>query len=260
MRSYKLCEAEFAAYATETLLKREVRNPSLPESRTWWAERLVQLTARPDKAWAAPPFLDDGSAPVPRKAYAFVMRPDCAYWISLQAFNPDYRKRVKEYVSVRLDRILCPYLSIEFKKDDTSVGHARNQVAAAASIALYNRWRVRAAKVAAARQRWSERYTTALRHYGLTFTGDQFEVWCVSATVDAASGEWKGCMMRRLWQDAFDTAGGVRMFVSWSNEIHRWGLAVHGPACERDIKVCMRSTPGADRTSLDGEEFESEGE
>jgi hypothetical protein len=86
------------------------------------AERMIQLVAKPEKGWEQPPVLD---RTVP---YNFDIRPDCSYWVSLQAFNPLYRKIVREYVSVRKDGILCPYLTIEFKKDDSTLRKARNQV------------------------------------------------------------------------------------------------------------------------------------
>ena len=56
--------------------------------------------------------------------------------------------------------------------------------------------------------------------------------------------------MYRLAQNDCESSEGVSSFVNWVNEIHRWGLTVHGPSCERDIKCCINSTPGAVRTSL----------
>ncbi|KAH7009060.1 hypothetical protein B0J12DRAFT_587363 [Macrophomina phaseolina] len=257
MGEYKLCEAEYASYAVESLLKREIRNPQLRETRHSMAERMIQLPTKPERMWHEPPLLDKSANPY--KPFSFAMRPDCAYWISLQAFNPDYRKRVEEYVSVRLDRILCPYLTIEFKKDDSTINHARYQVAAASAIALYNRWTLKQQRLTEAGKAWRSHHVRALRHYGLTFYGQKYEVWCTEVSV--ADGAWSGCRMFRLSQDSFNTPRGVRVFVDWVNEIHRWGLIVHGPGCERDVKYRMRSTPGADRTSLDAEGvLDSDGE
>ena len=49
---------------------------------------------------------------------------------------------------------------------------------------------------------------------------------------------------------------GVKNFIKWVNEIHRWGLTVHGPGCERDVKVCMGDRTGfrISDIGLDGEE------
>ncbi len=249
MREYGVNEAEYAMFAMEHLLKREVRNPRLPETRHWMAERMVQFVAKPEQLWEQPPIVDEA---VPRKAYTFDIRPDCSYWVSLQAFNPEYRKTVGEFVSVRQNRILCPYLTIEFKKDDFTLKQARVQVAAASAIALYNRYKLKKDRLDTFKRPWSERQAKVLKHYGLTLTGRNYEFWCTEPSL-GSEGSWEGCRMYRLVQNACDTRTGVRKFVNWINEIHRWGLTVHGPSCERDVKYCIASTPGAERTSLGAE-------
>jgi hypothetical protein len=56
--------------------------------------------------------------------------------------------------------------------------------------------------------------------------------------------------MYRLVQGTCESCEGVRWFVNWISEIHRWGLTVHGPSCERDIKYCINSSSGGVRTLL----------
>jgi hypothetical protein len=250
MKEYNLNEAEYAMYASENLLKREIRNTRLPKTRRWMAERMIELIVKPEKLWEQPPVLD---RTVPYKPYNFDIRPDCSYWISLQAFNPIYRVTVGEYVSVRENRILCPYLTIEFKKDDSTLRKARNQVAVASALALYNRWKLKKDRLDAVKKPWSERHKKVLKHYGLTFTGGDYEFWCIEPILDS-QGNWIGCRMYRLAKNNCESCEGVSSFVNWVNEIHRWGLTVHGPSCERDIKYCINGTPGAVRTSLGMEE------
>lgn len=249
MSEYGVNEAEYAVFAMEKLLKREIRNPRLLETRHWMAERMIQLVAKLEKLWEQPPVVDET---VPREDYAFDIRPDCSYWVSLQAFNPEYRKTAGEFVSVRQKRILCPYLSIEFKKDESTLKQARVQVAVASAIALYNRYKLKKDRLDAFKRPWSDRQVEVLKHYGLTFTGRDYEFWCTEPNL-GSEGSWKGCRMYRLAQNACDTPTGVRKFVNWINEIHRWGLTVHGPSCESDVKHCLASTPGAERTSLGAE-------
>ncbi|KAH7012403.1 hypothetical protein B0J12DRAFT_445206 [Macrophomina phaseolina] len=55
MGEYKLCEAEYASYAVESLLKREIRNPQLRETRHSMAERMIQLPTKPERMWHEPP-------------------------------------------------------------------------------------------------------------------------------------------------------------------------------------------------------------
>ena len=246
MKEYSLNEAEHATYAIENLLKREIRNARLPESRRWMAERMIQLVAKPEKGWEQPPVLDRTA---PYKPYNFDIRPDCSYWVSLQAFSPEYRQIVSEYVSVRKDRILCPYLTIEFKKDDSTLRKARNQVAVASALALYNRWKLKKDRLVAVKKSWSERHEKVLKHYALTLAGRSYEFWCIEPALDSQGG-WIGCRMYRLFQNKCESRKGVSWFVSWINEIHRWGLTVHGPSCERDIKYCIDRSSGGIRTSL----------
>lgn len=42
----------------------------------------------------------------------------------------------------------------------------------------------------------------------------------------------------------------VTHFCDWINEIHRWGLTVHGPSCGRDVQYCIENKEGNIRTSL----------
>lgn len=42
----------------------------------------------------------------------------------------------------------------------------------------------------------------------------------------------------------------TRVLAEWINEIHRWGVTVHGPACKDEIKVGLQQS-GA-RTSIIG--------
>ena len=79
----------------------------------------------------------------PTTDYEFDLRPDCSYWLSLQAFDPEYIFLVQEYVFVMKGAITYPYLTIEFKKDDSEEQVALNQVATAATLALYNRFQLR---------------------------------------------------------------------------------------------------------------------
>jgi hypothetical protein len=88
-----------------------------------------------------------------------------------------------------------------------------------------------------------------LKHYALTFTGRSYEFWCIEPTLDS-QGSWIGCRMYRLVQNGCESREGVGWFVNWINEIHRWGLTVHGASCGRDIKYSIDGSSGGVRTSL----------
>ena len=236
------CEAEFASYATAHILKAEPRNLDLKLKRCWRTERTVQLVAKPissdESVWLPPPALCSGSVDNDYTNYEFDIRPDCTYWLSLQAFSHDYMVHVEEIVLVMKQRILSPYLTIEFKKDDASEQSAINQVAAAASLALYNRFLLRKRAMETLGMSWNKRYVEVIKHYGITFMGSRFDIWCTKPVL-TEDYEWAGCELVRVQHGYCTDLSSVRELIDWLNEIHCWGLTVHGPRCEKDIKRCI---------------------
>ena len=162
MRGRGLCEEEFATLAKETFLVRRWRCAEVSQDRQWRAERMLQLVCLPGENahWRMPPIL--GSNAAAGVAWKWDVRPDCAYWLSLKAFNPRYRYQIQNCAFVR-DDITCPYFTIEFKRDGQSEDVAIRQVIAAGSLALYNRWRL----YSEARRVWPNLavHTTNLWHY-----------------------------------------------------------------------------------------------
>jgi hypothetical protein len=235
-----LCEAEFATLTKEKLLKAEPRRLKIPEDRKWRTERMIELVAKPSepKRWEAPPILHSSKIAA---AYNFDIRPDCAYWLSLRAFNKEWRRRVREYILVMYKRVTCPYFTIEFKRDESEDTVAENQVATAGALALYNRYLLRAKCLRHAKSAWQEQDKTDVRHYGATFGGSEFALWCFEPVL-SDNGDWRGCTMSRIFGDSCDEEEGVRSFVQWVNEIHAWGLQMYGPACQRDLKRCLHET------------------
>ncbi|KAI0100044.1 hypothetical protein GGR51DRAFT_533652 [Nemania sp. FL0031] len=235
MKGLDLCEEEFATRAKEVFLSGPWRSDEVSLDRQWRADRMIQLVCPPDESragWLPPPFLD-GHGDV---RWSWDVRPDCAYWLSLKGINPEYRHQVPSCTFVR-KYITCPYFTIEFKRDGQSKNVAENQVAAAGSLALYNRWRLytderKANKILAAED------ISNIRHYTLTFVGPAFCVWVLQPTI--RDGQWNGCTMTSLLAaDCIDEYA-VEALIDWVNEIHRWGLSKHGPSCERDVKSILK--------------------
>lgn len=135
MHEYEANGAEYASFAMETLLRREARNPDIPKTRQWVAERTIEYPTTPETLWKVPPVVNVSSG----QTDSFSTVPDCTYWISLQAFNQSYRNAVLDYVLVRQRRLLCPYLTVELPRNGKSARKAVARVAAASATALYNR-------------------------------------------------------------------------------------------------------------------------
>ena len=248
-----LAEAEFALNAAEELFKKDPLAILSADTRQWRARRMVELVAKPesDLFWSAPPILSQASASgdsLP-SVYDFDIRPDCAYWLSIQAFNPDYVDQVTEWCFVMKEKMTCPYLTIEYKKKASSDYVAENQIAAAGSLALYNRFCLKQKRVEQTQTAWSAELLENVRHYGMTMKGVRYFIWCLTPVV-TSSFEWAGCDMTRVWQGScITTLASVQALFNWINEIHCWGLTVHGPECEKDIKLSMKSSGTGPRVS-----------
>jgi hypothetical protein len=236
----RLCEAEFASFGKEQLLKGEPRYHEFPEDRKYRPERIIELVAKPGTAanWREPPTLSPNAGP---QRYRFDIRPDCAYWLSLQAFNEDWRDRVDDHVLVMYDRVTCPYFTIEFKRDDSGEDAAENQVAVAGAIALYNRFLLRLTHLQEGKKEKDVSEIACLRHYGATFAGSTYVLWCIVPNL-GEDMSWKGCTMSRIFRGRCHRKAGLRSLIHWLNEIHAWGLTEYGMACQRDVKGCIRAS------------------
>ena len=238
MDHYYLCEAEYASFVKENLLKREplvyiLDNTETASQRFRRAERMLEFVCKPDKGieWEIPPLcpsLDVQEYPI----YNFDVRPDCSYWVSLHAISSRYAGQVESFLHVAQGRMICPYLTVEFKRDDNSLEKAMEQAATFGALALYNRYRLRNLAVP---DGWTHEQECQLRHYVLTITKSKYKVWCVRPNLKDGNGN--GCDMKKIFVASLVSKQGVKNFVDWVNEVHRWGLHNHIESCERDVKL-----------------------
>jgi hypothetical protein len=244
MKTMDLCEEEYASVAKEELLLRRIRHPIEGTPKKWGVERMIQLSTTPNSDensnWLAPLLIDNSET----QSCLFRLRPDCAYWLSLQAFSENHRDLVKIIAFTVMNRITCPSFTIEFKKTDATLEQAWNQVIAASALALYNRYLLKKTRLEALKKPWTEDNSQPLRHYALTFTGATATVWIVTPKFSPKSGsdsawDWAGCNASQLWESNCTTPQGVGDLVDWINGIHRWGLERHGQSCQDDIKVLL---------------------
>jgi len=260
MRYEQLCEAEFSTYAQSTLFRRDPRFSSYQEAREWRTERMIQLVAKPTSSpasrWRPPPVTIEADVP----DYDFDIRPDSQYWLSTRSFNPNYTRLFGRYVYIHNDRITCPYFTIEFKKDGSTIELAQNQVAVAAALALYNRALLKVQRLRLTGKKWTQKHTLSIRHYGITLHGPAYTFWCIKLKqqeqghcVSPSAWTWPGCEMAEASPGNLLTAANVVHFMHWVNEIHRWGLDVHGPSCQKDVQLCIVKKEKNVRTSLSGD-------
>lgn len=264
MKSRNLCEAEFATYAKEKLLKRDdFADDEETDIREWRAERWVELVVKPGSkgTWVAPPIIQDLEPATLSSSseYSFDVRPDCSYWLSLKAISQEYRSHVHRLIYTIHQKFISPYLTIEFKRDLDAEVVVKNQVAAAASLALYNRFRLRERRLSVMEKPWTkEDLIMDIKHYGLTMQGPQYEIWCITPTLSEGNN-WAGCEMKVIGYGHCNESYDVREFIDWINEIHYWGLTVHGPGCQDDAKYILRQTSKGIRPSDIGAEGKGKG-
>lgn len=69
--------------------------------------------------------------------YDFDIWPDSQCQLSTPSFNPDYKRLFRRYMYVPNGRVIYPYFTIEFKKDDNTIEPGRNQVGVVVALALF---------------------------------------------------------------------------------------------------------------------------
>ncbi|KAI1272450.1 hypothetical protein F5Y07DRAFT_302183 [Xylaria sp. FL0933] len=243
-------ESEYSTFALSNLFRNEPRLPVLPEEsgdQRWLPIRTVQLVRDPTPdGWLSPPPIPGRKPP---KRYDWDIRTDCTYHVSVQAFQPGFRALVEEHTSVVQQRAFCPYLTVEFKKDEQDLNTAYYRVAVASAISLYNRFRLKSVMLGASRDKdsWSEEDKSQMRHYGITFTESSWKLWC---TRPKTFPEWTGCVMSSIHTGNCCSLAGTQKLVDIINDIHYWGLEVHGKSCKADITARVRAYPQADETDI----------
>ncbi|KAI0398663.1 hypothetical protein F4802DRAFT_603803 [Xylaria palmicola] len=248
LQVYGSNEAEYSALALRDLFLDEPRYPWLAEEEgenKWLPIRMLQLVCKPPQGeWLSPPLIN---APLLNKRYEWDIRPDCAYHVSLQAFKSRFRTAVRQHVSVIQKRAFCPYLTIEFKKDEENIDTACHQVAVASAIALYNRFRLKQVALEMSGDKWSEAHKSQVRHYSITLAGSGWNLWC---TVPKTFDNWTGCTMSTISLGDCCVLSDVELLMSAVNDIHYWGLYVHGMSCKADIYAKVRSSLDAEMNDI----------
>ncbi|KAJ8129008.1 hypothetical protein O1611_g4625 [Lasiodiplodia mahajangana] len=245
LKVYGCNEAEYTTYALHYVFLDEPRHPWLPIEKgdqCWMPVRLLQFVRKPDKLqkgnWEAPPTLHQSS-----KRFEWDIRPDCTYYISLQAFPPRVRSSIDPFISVIQRRAFGPYFTITFEKDEDDSPTARYKAAVASAIALYNRYRLKSYALQKSGRKWDEEQKGEMRHYSITFAEVRWIVWC---TVPKSFETWTGCNMSKLYSGDCDILECVQKLLGIVNDIHYWGLEVNGKSCKADIAVIAQSDPDAD--------------
>jgi hypothetical protein len=155
-----------------------------------------------------------------------------------------------EAVYIHENWIIGPYFTVEFKKHGQSINQATWQAAAAASVALYNRYLLKLAALKVKESEWTESDKDQLRHYILTFVSAEYAIWILRASFDITDSTWNGCIVKRLCSSMCTAPAGVRKLERWINEIHRWGLSKHAAGSQVDVKTILEYND-VDTSALD---------
>lgn len=234
-------ERRWSNVAQKWILLEEEMRRNWPKIGKFMCERSDEelITPKPEEGWDTLPILapDDNT-----KHFEFKVAPDALYWLSLQAFSPDWTFCAKATVFVRGKRSLLPYLSVEYKKNSeaTSNNKGRNQMAASLALCQFNRYQLRKRMMDYEKRSWTIEDSNLIRHYGITMFAQDFDIWVAEPNV-TEMGEWKGTDIWKLWQHDLTKKEGIHDFVNWTNEIHRWGLSVYCEAIREEIRILAKS-------------------
>lgn len=185
-------ERRWAKIARKWILLEEEMRRNWPKIGKFMCERSdgELITPKPEEGRDTLPILapDDNT-----KHFEFNIAPDALYWLSLQAFSPNWTFCAKTTVFVRGKRSLLPYLTVEYEKnlEATRNNKGRNQMAASSALYQFNRYQLRKRMIDYEKRSWTIEDSNLIRHYGITMFAQDFEIWVAEPNVTTI-GEWKG--------------------------------------------------------------------
>ena len=184
--------------------------------------------------WQAPPdFLSQRKESFPPFA--------CAFGLSEQACGEEIREYLYDFMFVLGGRMMFPYLTIDFRKDQEHMQDTIQRAACHGTQSLYNRHRL----YLMARERLGEavkaRDNTLHSHFMIVFDSAKYEGWQITADHDD-KWEGKGCTMKRLFGSELLKAVSVRSCDEWIRHIHYWGATEYRSACIEDIRTYLMAS------------------
>ncbi|KAL1642397.1 hypothetical protein SLS58_005471 [Diplodia intermedia] len=238
--SWRLVERRFLNLSIKYFLRQQTMDMDHEKTGVFLPERWDEENIQPDPVtdWNAFPILaeDENTRP-----FSFNISPGAMYWLSLQAFRVKFTFIAINYVHIHEERALTPYMSVEYKResrDDEPAGYRKglNQMACSSILSQYSRYKLR---LRAMRMRpspmWTDADSLAIRHYGLTICGADYDVWLAEAQV-SKTGEWLGSRIRRLQYGHLKEEECTNSLVDWVNEIHHWGLGKYSEWVREDVQ------------------------
>lgn len=238
-------EREYELLALEKILLQTRRTQLSRPVRQAKVIRLAEQSLRPRPRWIEPPLFDSKAG----KSFDYNIFPDCQYYLSQSLFNQNYVSYLSNIVAITARQALLPYFTIEFKRDEKSPTTLRNQLAAAASISLYNRYELKRKGLGVrdkhkTAQKSKEKAAEVddwkhVQHYGLSMESSDWKIWRIEPELPKHS--WNGCKMELLAEGDCITDSGVFSLAQWVNEIHLWAHTEYSRDCEMDVKQVLSS-------------------
>ncbi|KAI0548082.1 hypothetical protein F4679DRAFT_596981 [Xylaria curta] len=207
----------YRLYALSSIFIAEPQNLSPPDEPRWVPALLLEFDSQPpNRTWKIPLLIHEANKRCDRDN------------VCLDVFTAE-------------QRAICPYLTIEFKKNSQPKKVAENRIAIASALALYNRYLLKCEALAKTSRSgeisWSKEDEDALRHYSISFSGSEWELWC---TVPNSFSTWTGCNIYQLKAGRCVSKAGVEGLFDVLNGIHYWGIETHGQSCKADILGIQR--------------------
>ena len=164
-----------------------------------------------------------------RFVYDWDLEPDATYAVSINMFNPEYRRQLhsdafQSWVAEK-DVSVCPYLTIEYKNTDKGgkEAQAANQTIAAAILWLYQRIDLRKT----VGQAFDD-----LSHFMITLVDSIY-------VISEARPEGDEYLIRRHLTGDLTCIDDLKLYIEWSNAIHAWGLGANASSFKKDIEMLV---------------------
>ena len=189
-------------------------------------QELIIASVRRDK-WK--PQKQGPAIPESRFVYDWDLEPDATYAVSINMFNPGYRRKLHldafQFWVAEKDVSVCPYLTIEYKSSDKGgkEAQATNQAIAAAISWLYQRKDLRKT----VGQAFND-----LSHFMITLVDSSY-------VISEARFEVDEYLMRRHITGDLTCIDDLKLYIEWSNAIHAWGLGANASSFKKDIETLV---------------------
>jgi len=250
-------EAKLSLRAKMYFFKEDILPPKSNPSRYSCTGYMVETHPNPDgDKLLAPPAVGEGLE------HAFLGNPDLTWFNTLMSFHEEYRQLIHNEVPVHFESdAIAPFFTIEFKKKHKDEKEAVDQMAAAVTLNVYNRYLQRLRRLQVWGAPFAAEQFADLDYFGCTYCGESVQIFRARPRLSfetPSNGDsiWQGCEIATIHRFRTNENGQIMLFASWINEIINYGIGKYKENFTLDVKGILHQREGGERVSLVPEELQ----